>query len=88
MATLRTLCWASLDGKEICKECLIPFDRILLIQEHDDGSGKGNTCFISVSGSNAVQVDVTLDKMRKIMDEHAKYPDKNIDTHDFSLSKN
>jgi len=85
MATLRTFCWAFFEGEETCKEVLIPFDKILCIQDHD--GGKGDTCLISVSGSSAIHADVTLDEMRKIMDDHCKHPDKNIDTHDFSIGK-
>lgn len=85
MATLHTFCWVKLDGKEICKEVLIPFDKILCIQDHD--GGKGDTCLISVSGSTAVHVDVSLDEMRKIMNLHYKNPDEDIATHDFSIGK-
>ena len=52
---MRTFCWGILDGEETCKEVLIPFDRILCIQDHD--GGKGNTCLVSIAIDFCKKVD-------------------------------
>ena len=66
---LKTLGWSSLDGKKVCEEMLIPFDNIRWIQKYKDG-----TCLISVSDKQAVHVDISLEQMQHILDEHKKNP--------------
>jgi len=78
MATLRTLGWTSLENKEVLEELLIPFDRIVFVQKHED-----DTCLVSVSERRAVLVDIPLKQMRRILKEIKENPFKEIDAHPF-----
>ena len=76
MATLRTIGWSYLDDQKVCKEMVIPLKNINFVQEHDH-----DTCLVQVSDSCGLHIDVPLKQMRQILNEHAKEPFKEFDTH-------
>ena len=86
MATLKTMGWINWTddprhkrAERVCKELVIPLHKIQCVADHDNGKGK--TCLVAVNGENAYHIDVPIDEMRKILDEHHKNPSKNFDTH-------
>jgi len=80
--TLKTMGWATHNGIKTTKEILVDLDKIICVAKCDDDI-KGDTCLISVTDSMALHIDIPLDQMRKILDEHKKHPYKNFDTHSF-----
>jgi|GEM_PF-4759224 len=78
--TLRTIGWMTHNGKRSTREVVIDLDKIICVTEVNDDT-KGNTCALSLTESMAMHVDVSLEQMRQILDEHKKYPHRNFDTH-------
>ena len=67
MATLKTLVWNEQNKVRRCRTTVIDLDRILFVQENDYDNG---TCTVVITKSFGLNVDIPLDQMRKIMDEH------------------
>ena len=83
MATLRTLGWINwtdhVGGRKperTCKELVIPLHKIVCIADQDH-----KTCLVAIDGNCAYHIDVPIDQMRMILDEHHRNPAKNFDTH-------
>ena len=66
-------------GEKVCKELVIPLSKILYVQEHD--GGKGDTCLVAISDMGALHVDIPFKRMKQILKEHYKNPDKDFVTH-------
>jgi len=90
MATLRTLCWSTIEGVRSCREIVIPLRVILCVQPNE--KDKGDTCLIQVTQQGSITIDVSFVKMRAILDEYdndlakslatgGKHPLKNFNTH-------
>ena len=77
MATIKTISWITILGKQECKDTLIPMENIRFITEYDDG-----TCLLQVSDKSSVHVDIPLEQMQRIFKEHHRDKDRDFDTHD------
>jgi len=85
MGFLKTLAWTERKKVTCPRTVVVDLDNIEYIHESDDDDG---TCLIALKNNNptstynaALHVDIPIDQLMDIMNEHKKNPDKNFETH-------